>query len=388
MSGDDKKRQAEALKLEGNALFARKDYARAAAVYSKAISLDPANAPLYSNRSGCYVHTKEYDRAVADAKLLTKLNPTFVKGWGRLGTALFSAGQYEEAAPAFMKGFELDPTQTGYKTQADECRRRCARGEGVAGAEQRKSFYLQKHRNQALEDFKKGSYTSAIRYFTQALEHAPEDHLLYSNRSASYAKLAASATTDLRDAPEMYESALKDAEKCTALMPKWAKGFARKGNAYQGMRKYKEAKQAFEEGLSHDAEDQYCKDGLKLVDAVLAELEEEKAQQVAQQEKNKAHREEAAANPEACAMPDLKIPSLFCYKCGQEGHFSANCTVKVVQGVQGGGHAHYYETCRYCGEIGHNRSTCPVRLGKEQMKKYNRANRDDDWGPDRKRQRQ
>ena len=51
----------------------------------------------------------------------------------------------------------------------------------------------------------------AIRYYGEAIECDKENHVLYSNRSAAYAKA------------EKYEEALTDADKAVALKSDWPK---------------------------------------------------------------------------------------------------------------------------------------------------------------------
>jgi stress-induced-phosphoprotein 1 len=50
----------------------------------------------------------------------------------------------------------------------------------------------------------------------------PQNHVLYSNRSASYASL------------KDFDKALSDAEKTVELNPTWGKGYSRKGAALHG----------------------------------------------------------------------------------------------------------------------------------------------------------
>jgi Tetratricopeptide repeat. len=59
--------------------------------------------------------------------------------------------------------------------------------------------------------------------FSQALAIEPENHILYSNRSAVYT------------AQNEYQKALEDAEKAIEIKPDWSKGHARKGAAYRGL---------------------------------------------------------------------------------------------------------------------------------------------------------
>jgi stress-induced-phosphoprotein 1 len=59
--------------------------------------------------------------------------------------------------------------------------------------------------------------------FTQAIAIEPENHILYSNRSA------------VHSAQGEYQKALEDAEKSISIKPDWSKGQLRKGAAYRGM---------------------------------------------------------------------------------------------------------------------------------------------------------
>lgn len=51
--------KAEALKAEGNALHAAREYAKAHAKYTEAISADDKNAVLYANRAACSLELRE-----------------------------------------------------------------------------------------------------------------------------------------------------------------------------------------------------------------------------------------------------------------------------------------------------------------------------------------
>lgn len=61
------------------------------------------------------------------------------------------------------------------------------------------------------------NFTEAVKFYSEAIEIDPSNHILYSNRSAAYAKT------------NEYASALKDAEKTIELKSDWPKGYSRKG---------------------------------------------------------------------------------------------------------------------------------------------------------------
>ncbi|KAH9279889.1 Stress-induced-phosphoprotein 1 [Echinococcus granulosus] len=78
-----------------------------------------------------------------------------------------------------------------------------------------------------------GKYDNAIDCYTSAIELDPKNHVLYSNRSAAYAKVG------------QYEDALKDAEECVKLNASWAKGYSRKGAALEFLKRFDEAEKAY-----------------------------------------------------------------------------------------------------------------------------------------------
>ncbi|KYQ58410.1 Stress-induced-phosphoprotein 1 [Trachymyrmex zeteki] len=85
-----------------------------------------------------------------------------------------------------------------------------------------------------------GNYDEAIRCYTDAIVLDGNNHVLYSNRSAAYAK------------SEKYQQALEDAEKTVSLKPDWGKGYSRKGSALAYLGRYDESIRAYEKGLQLD----------------------------------------------------------------------------------------------------------------------------------------
>ncbi|KIZ02055.1 Heat shock protein STI [Monoraphidium neglectum] len=88
--------------------------------------------------------------------------------------------------------------------------------------------------------FSAGHFEEAIQHFSAAIELDPNNHVLYSNRSAAEASL------------HRYSKALKDAKKCVELKRDWPKGYSRLGAAYFGLEEWEEAVKAYEDGLHID----------------------------------------------------------------------------------------------------------------------------------------
>ncbi|CAJ1928335.1 unnamed protein product [Sphenostylis stenocarpa] len=98
--------------------------------------------------------------------------------------------------------------------------------------------------------FSSGDYAAAIRHFSDAIALSPTNHVLYSNRSASYASL------------QNYSDALTDAKKTVELKPDWSKGYSRLGAAHLGLSQYDDAVSAYKKGLEIDPNNEPLKAGL------------------------------------------------------------------------------------------------------------------------------
>lgn len=113
-------------------------------------------------------------------------------------------------------------------------------------------------KNQGNTALNAGNVDSAIEFYSSAIELDPSNHVLYSNRSAAYAKAM------------KYADALEDAEKTIKMKSDWSKGYSRKGAALAYLRRYEAAIEAYEEGLKYDANNVQLKEGLKEVKEQMA----------------------------------------------------------------------------------------------------------------------
>lgn len=91
------------------------------------------------------------------------------------------------------------------------------------------------------ESFAKGDQESlllAIKYYSDAIDIDPDNHVLYSNRSAAYLKA------------DFKSKSLYDAEKCIKLNDKFIKGYSRLGAAQQSLKRFPDAIDTFKKGIS------------------------------------------------------------------------------------------------------------------------------------------
>ncbi|KAF7714752.1 Heat shock chaperonin-binding domain-containing protein [Penicillium ucsense] len=101
--------------------------------------------------------------------------------------------------------------------------------------------------------FSAKDYSTAVEKFTQAIVIEPENHILYSNRSAVYS------------AQNEYQKALEDADKAVTIKPDWSKGYLRRGAAYRGIGDLLAAHDAYEEALKLEPGNDQAKSGLNAV---------------------------------------------------------------------------------------------------------------------------
>ncbi|XP_032438984.1 uncharacterized protein LOC116732735 isoform X2 [Xiphophorus hellerii] len=86
-----------------------------------------------------------------------------------------------------------------------------------------------------------GDYGMAVKYFTDAIKYNPKEFKLFGNRSFCFEKM------------QEYEKALTDSELALSVSPGWVKGLFRKGKALAGLKRYKEAADAFRDVLKRES---------------------------------------------------------------------------------------------------------------------------------------
>jgi len=108
--------------------------------------------------------------------------------------------------------------------------------------------------NKALQAEK---FDEAISLYSQAIDLDGTNHVFFSNRSAAYTKKGD------------YEKALEDAKKTVELKADWGKGYSRLGASLSYLERYKEALEAYQDGLKHDPENAQLKQGVQETEAKL-----------------------------------------------------------------------------------------------------------------------
>lgn len=114
------------------------------------------------------------------------------------------------------------------------------------------------------EAFSAKDFSTAVENFSKAIELDGSNHVLYSNRSASYASIGE------------YAKALEDAEKCVSLNGSWAKGYVRLGAALHGLKRFDDAIGAYKKGQAIEPANASFSEGITAVEKDMSARKDQK----------------------------------------------------------------------------------------------------------------
>lgn len=261
------------MKEKGNQALAAEKYDDAIAAYTEAINLDPKNHVLFSNRSAAYAKAGKYEDALKDAEQTIALNPAWPKGYSRKGSALSYMQKYVEAFEVYQKGLEIDPNNAALQQGQAEIRNavlsqlmkgqpmdvdptpsppkpnppKPKKEEKPAEDENLPENIKLAHKSKELGNaaYKNKDFETALKHYTDALQHDPTDITYHNNIAAVYFE------------QKRYDECIKECEKGIEVGREnradfrlISKAFSRIGNAYKKLEKWKEAKTYYEKSLS------------------------------------------------------------------------------------------------------------------------------------------
>lgn len=101
-------------------MFQAGKYTEAVRCYTRGIQCDPKNALLPANRAMAYLKTKDWSKAEADCSLALSLDETYVKAYLRRGTARKELKEYEKAIEDFKHVLLLEPKNKEAQSDIDD----------------------------------------------------------------------------------------------------------------------------------------------------------------------------------------------------------------------------------------------------------------------------
>ena len=163
----------------------------------------------------------------------------------RKGNALLQQKKYDESIAMYEKAL-VENQDHSIKMALTKAKKTKKDEEAKAYIDPEKA---EEHRLKGNDFFKEGSYPAAIKEYDEGLKRNPVSTAIFSNRCAAYIKLMEPT------------QALKDADKCLELDPKFVKAYARKGTCHHLMKEYHKAMKSFEDGLKIDPSSKDCTEG-------------------------------------------------------------------------------------------------------------------------------
>eukprot|EP00605_Chrysophyceae_sp_TOSAG23-4_P000530 GSChrysophyteH1.ASY1.ANO1.599.1 assembled CDS len=201
--------KADEERVEGNSCFKNQKFSEAIKHYSKAITINPENATLFTNRALAYEKSGQFDRGIQDAKVAVRMDANYLKAYIILIRCQLALSMLVSASETIGD----IPLAFQDRLEVTDLAQSIAAGAKTSGNEY----------------FKAGSFDEAIAMYTVAVSCRPDEHIYYSNRSAAY------------QSRKSWREALADAERCLKLCNTFAKAYVHIGRCQIQLRRYEDA---------------------------------------------------------------------------------------------------------------------------------------------------
>ncbi|KAJ3069119.1 Hsp90 cochaperone, partial [Quaeritorhiza haematococci] len=246
-----KRKASDDEKTLGNQAYKQKKFEEALKHYAKAWELDDTNVAVLTNQSAVQFEMGKYDECIktcekavdvgrelrADFKLIAR-------AYGRMGNAYIKQDNYEEAIKYYNKSLAEHRT-ADVLTKLREAEKIKKERDRLAYINPAKSDEAREKGN---ELFKSGSFSEAVRFYTDAIKRNPEDPRNFSNRAACYMKLMALPEAD------------KDCDEAIRLDPNFVKAYIRKAAILYAKRDYMKCMDLCNEAKEKDTEHKHTQE--------------------------------------------------------------------------------------------------------------------------------
>ena len=102
--------------------FTNQEWQNCINFYTRALSMKPGHAILYSNRAICEIQLKNFESALKDAEYAIRLNPKNVEFYQILSEALMGLQSFEAALKTCNEGLKLNPREPALLAHQQHCK--------------------------------------------------------------------------------------------------------------------------------------------------------------------------------------------------------------------------------------------------------------------------
>jgi serine/threonine protein kinase/tetratricopeptide (TPR) repeat protein len=195
-------RQWEILTYKGDTQSDLKQWERAVADYSEAISMKPDYFPAWTGRGRAYLGLGRWDEAIADFSKAIELDPNHFDPWHGCADAYMNMEQWDKALADYSKAIELSPD-----------------GRSAWEAwEERFAVHLEL-----------GQADKGLAEISEAISLSPDDPWLYGHRASAYEMLG------------QWDKVLANISKAISLEPDNAHWWCWRAEIYSNMKRWDEA---------------------------------------------------------------------------------------------------------------------------------------------------
>ena len=276
---------AEEARRSANEAYRICDWPSAIDLYSRSIDLlslsgKPDDKKLYSNRSAAHfklamdlksddkaLSMHHLDQAVKDGSAAAEIDPTWPKGWLRIGAALIESERYAEAKEALEKA----------KKQVED-------DEDIDVMYETTLSLYSKYESPSVRAFSRArqmmsnsDYAAAISALTLAISACEAENRfptkeMYEMRCKAYCKMSLSLGSS-EEVQASLDNALDDAERCVRVAPTWPQAWMAKAYTFRQMDRLSDAVKALRTAQGLCKEDEKLNALLRKMDLELANEE-------------------------------------------------------------------------------------------------------------------
>lgn len=250
-----KRDEANKVKARGNDLYKAKKFDEAIAAYDEAFSID-ANMMYLNNKAAVFIEKGEPDEAIGIC------NGALEHGAKTGAPFEDRAKVYHRIAGAYMKKDDIKQAienyQKGQLENFDKAIERKIKNLELDLKKKERAAYINPElgleaKERGNTKFREGDYPAAITEYEEAIKRDPTNAPFRNNLAAAYLKMG------------LFNDAKREVEKSLEIDPAYVKAWAKKGDIETFMKEYHKAMDSYKKGLSIDADNALCKQGLQSV---------------------------------------------------------------------------------------------------------------------------